>query len=185
MAVSLVQKIIDKFRGKPVRFFAIDKKISVAKTANIDDNTILGDYTYIGDRVTVTRSRVGRYCSVADNVTIGPGEHGLDDISTSGYLSTKSCGYKSLTEEDCIIENDVWIGVNAVIRRGVRVGNGAVVGANSFVNKDVPDFAVVAGCPAKFIKYRFSEEKIKKILESKYWEYQPKQAKEILKKLST
>lgn len=89
-------------------------------------------------------------------------------------------GYNDLTQKDCIIKNDVWIGVNAVIRRGVTVGNGAVVGANSFVNKDVPDFAVVGGCPARIIKFRFDEETQKRIIASAYWDYAPEDAKKII-----
>lgn len=184
MATSLLQKIIDKFRGKPVRFFAIDKKIKVSKSADIDNNTVLGDYTYIGNNTTITRAVIGRYCSIGNNVTIGPGEHNFEEISTSGHLSISTADYKGLTKADCIIGNDVWIGVDAIIRRGVKIGNGAIIGANSFVNKDVPDFAVVAGSPAKIIKMRFDEEKIQKINDSKYWEYEPKKAKEILKTIS-
>ena len=172
MSTSLFQKIIDKLRGKPVRFYAIDKKIKVSKTADIDNNTVLGDYTYVGNHTTITRAVIGRYCSIGNNVTIGPGEHNINEISTSGHLSISTNDYKGLTKDDCIIGNDVWIGVDAIVRRGVKIGNG------------VPDFAVVAGSPAKIIKMRFNEEKIKQINESKYWEYSPKKAKEILKEIS-
>ena len=89
-------------------------------------------------------------------------------------------GYNDLTQKDFIFKNDVWIGVNAVIRRGVTVGNGAVVGANSFVNKEVPDFAVVGGCPARIIKFRFDEETQKRIIASAYWDYAPEDAKKII-----
>ena len=184
MSTSLFQKIIDKLRGKPVRFYAIDKKIKVSKTADIDNNTVLGDYTYVGNHTTITRAVIGRYCSIGNNVTIGPGEHNINEISTSGHLSISTNDYKGLTKDDCTIGNDVWIGVDAIVRRGVKIGNGAIIGANSFVNRDVPDFAVVAGSPAKIIKMRFNEEKIKQINESKYWEYSPKKAKEILKEIS-
>lgn len=92
-------------------------------------------------------------------------------------------GYNDLTQKDCVIKNDVWIGVDAIIRRGVTIGNGAVVGANSFVNKDVPDFAVVGGSPAKILKYRFDESMRKKISASEYWIYEPDKAKEIIASL--
>lgn len=123
--------------------------------------------------------KIGRYCSIASHVRIGQGEHNLDEVSTSTLLSYRG-GYHDLTQKDCIIKNDVWIGVNAVIRRGVTVGNGAVVGANSFVNKDVPDFAVVGGCPARIIKFRFDEETQKRIIASAYWDYAPEDAKKII-----
>ena len=80
MSTSLFQKIIDKLRGKPVRFYAIDKKIKVSKTADIDNNTVLGDYTYVGNHTTITRTVIGRYCSIGNNVTIGAGSVVVKDI---------------------------------------------------------------------------------------------------------
>jgi len=68
------------------------------------------------------------------------------------------------------IGNDVWVGRNAIITPSVsRIGNGAVIGAGAVVTKDVPDYAVVVGNPAQIIKYRFSEQKIKKLLDTKWW----------------
>lgn len=184
MGTSLVQKIIDKLRGKPVRFYAIDKKIKVGKGSEVDSESIIGDYTCLMEYVQVTKAKIGRYCSIADFVTIGAGEHDLEEISTSGYLATNSSTYNDLTKNPCEIGDDVWIGVSSIIRRGVKIGVGAVVGANSFVNKDVPPFAVVAGCPARIIKYRFNEETRQKILESKYWEYEPEKARKIISELT-
>ena len=70
-----------------------------------------------------------------------------------------------------IIKNDVWIGYNAIIKRGITIENGAVIAAGAIVTKDVPPYAVVAGCPAKVIKYRTSEENIKYMNENeeKMW----------------
>jgi len=81
------------------------------------------------------------------------------------------------------IKNDVWIGASSVIRRGITVGNGAVIGANSFVNHDVPSFAVVAGSPAKIIKYRFESDVIDKINNSKWWDYPLEEARKIVDSL--
>ena len=69
------------------------------------------------------------------------------------------------------IDHDVWIGSYVGIIGGVHIGTGAVIGAGSIVTKDVPPYAVVAGCPARIIRYRFDEEKRKRLLESKWWEY--------------
>lgn len=80
-------------------------------------------------------------------------------------------------ESMTIIKNDVWIGYNAIIKRGITIGNGAVIAAGAIVTKDVPPYAVVAGCPAKVIKYRTSEENIKYMNENeeKMWWSWPKE----------
>lgn len=181
---SLIQRIIDKLRGKPVRFSMLDKKIYIGKHTQIDSNTVIEDYARIMEYVQITKAKIGRYASIADFVTIGAGEHSLEAISTSGHLAECSNNYKDLTNAPCEIGPDVWVCVGSIIRRGVKIGIGAVVGANSFVNKDVPPFAVVGGCPAKIIKYRFNQETRNKILESKYWEKEPAEARKIIKDLT-
>lgn len=71
-----------------------------------------------------------------------------------------------------IIGNDVWIGANVVILPGVTIGNGAIIAAGAVVSKDVPDYAIVGGVPAKVIKYRFSPEVIKGLLKIKWWDWE-------------
>ena len=88
-----------------------------------------------------------------------------------------------LTVGKCNIGNDVWIGVDAIILRGVTISNGAVVAANAVVTHDVPEFAVVAGVPAKIIKYRFPESVRDKIIKSQWWNGDFEQANHIQKKL--
>ena len=68
------------------------------------------------------------------------------------------------------IGNDVWIGADVKIKSGITIGNGAVIGAGAVVTKNIPDFAVVGGVPAKIIKYRFDDETISKLLDSNWWE---------------
>lgn len=184
MSIAIIQKIIDKLRGKSAHFYAFNKKIKILKYADVDDDTILGDYTYIGEYTSITKSTIGRYCSIANNVVIGAGEHDISKISTNTLLIDSENLFQELTKNPLTIKNDVWIGTGSIIRRGITIGNCAVIGSNSFVNKDVPDFAVVGGSPARIIKYRFDEETRAKILASKYWEYEPKEAKEIIDKLS-
>ena len=70
-----------------------------------------------------------------------------------------------------IVGHDVWIGMNATILGGVKIGNGAVVGAGSVVTRDVPPYAIVAGNPARIVKYRFDELTIKKFLAVKWWNW--------------
>jgi serine acetyltransferase len=72
---------------------------------------------------------------------------------------------------DITIENDVWIGAKATVMSGIKIGNGAVVAAGSVVTKDVPPYAIVAGNPAKIVKYRFDESQIEKLLQISWWNW--------------
>ena len=118
---------------------------------------------------------IGNYVSMAGTVQIGAMEHPLYDLSTNTYLCKKLPKTKRT-----VIGHDVWIASQVIIMQGIKIGNGAVVGGNSFVNKDVPPYAVVAGSPAKIIKYRFSQDVIDDLQKSRYWEFPPKEACKIL-----
>lgn len=76
---------------------------------------------------------------------------------------------------DCNIGNDVWIAAGAHVLRGVKVSDGAVIAANAVVTKNVPPYAIVAGVPAKIVKYRFSEAQIRSLLDIKWWNFSEEQ----------
>lgn len=175
--ISNSVKIIISYIKKPfyaIRHNHIDEGTIVEGNVFMR-NTHIGKYSYVGPNGCYNNTRIGNYCSLSVGVQIGGMEHSYWDISTSTRLSS-SCISGKIT----IIGNDVWIGADCIIKQGVTIGDGAVIGANSFVNKDVPPFAIVFGSPAKIYKYRFDEDKIKKIEESHYWDYKPTKAKEIL-----
>jgi len=104
------------------------------------------------------------------------------NVSTSSHFYRDV--YEELTKGDCIIESDVWIGVDAIVLRGVRVGVGAVIAANAVVSRDVPDYAVVAGVPARIVKYRFDEDWRRVLMSTKWWEKDKKAAESIISNLS-
>lgn len=148
----------------------------------------IGLFSYVGPGSEIKNTQIGRFCSIAGNVTLGPPEHPVDWISTHPFqydglrwyddfkLWDKYANKKMRFEgnsQKTIIGNDVWIGRGAIIRQGVKVGNGVIIGANTFVNKDLPDYCIAVGTPARIIKYRFNEENIRELLAIKWWEYVP------------
>lgn len=109
--------------------------------------------------------KIGSFCSIADNVHFFTGgNHKYDSIMTYPFknIFSKNEIQESTSKGPIIIEDDVWIGYGSIILSGVKVGKGAVIGANSIVTKDVPPYAIFVG--NKVIKYRFSEKVIEKLL---------------------
>jgi len=147
-------------------------------------NLTIGAYTY-GNVDTLTYDAdIGRFCSIAHRVIIGPIEHPTDWLSSSGFawndtVFTPYGQYRAMVSteklernfERTTIGNDVWIGASAIIKRGVTIGYGAIVGAGAVVVKDVPPYAIVGGTPAKTIRYRFDEETIARLLNLQWWDY--------------
>lgn len=123
--------------------------------------------------------KIGRYCSIAQNVKVMGAEHFTDWISTSpvfygnGYHDAEQdhVSHVYRTRRNINIGNDVWIGNDVVLKSELNIGDGAIIASNSVVTKDVPDFAIVAGIPAKIIRYRFSEEVIKKTKDLEWWNF--------------
>lgn len=154
----------------------------ISENSEIDSSTQIGKYSYVGQYTTITSSNIGSYTSIASFVKIGHGEHPLDSFSTCSVFYDNT--YKKLTEKECIIGNDVWIGTDAIILRGVRIGDGAVIGANSVVTGDVPPYAIVVGSPARLLRYRFEEHVRHMLIKSKWWNKELAEAKTILKELN-
>ena len=121
-------------------------------------------------------TKIGAFVSIGRNVSVGPGQHPIDWLSTSSFqytLRDTIVENQQIFEhmvEPCSIGNDVWIGNNVIIKDGVTVADGVIIGSNAVVTKDVPPYAIVAGVPAKIIRYRFSEDVIKRLLELKWWD---------------
>ncbi|MDE7422959.1 MAG: CatB-related O-acetyltransferase [Lachnospiraceae bacterium] len=110
---------------------------------------------------------IGCYCSIASGVTfVLSADHHLNHISTFPFkVKTLQCEqYEAISKGNIIVDDDVWIGQNAIILSGVHIGQGAVIAAGAIVTKDVPPYAIVGGNPAKVIKYRFEDDIINELL---------------------
>ena len=143
--------------------------------------TTFGDYSYVNMHTTILRSEIGKYCSIASHVYIGPTPHPMDKISTHPFLFFKEFGNLITEDDNEVVEmregtltklgNDVWVGQGVTVMPGITIGDGAIVGAASLVSKDVGPYSIVAGVPAKHIRYRFDNEIIDKLLNVKWWNW--------------
>jgi chloramphenicol O-acetyltransferase type B len=155
-----------------------EEQISLLPKTHID-RSFVGKFTYIGGDSYISLVNIGRFCSIGPHLLCGLGEHPTNFVSTHPvfYSPLKQCGitFSSNTliseRKRVTIGHDVWIGARVYIRDGISIGNGAIIAAGSIVVKDVPDYAIVGGVPAKLIRYRFSEEHIKKLQEICWWDW--------------
>ena len=139
------------------------------------DRVSVGNYTY-GDLTVLSFNEIqqlsiGNFCSIASGVTfVLSADHITNHISTFPFKvkTLHSAKYEAISKGDIVVDDDVWIGQNAVILSGVHIGQGAVIAAGAVVNKDVAPYTIVGGIPAKPIKRRFSENLIEELMKIDY-----------------
>lgn len=142
------------------------------------ENCLLDDYAYLGNSCDLMSADIGKFANIAAMVRINPGFHPME-YPTLHHFTYRPTMYGMAAEDDAeffqwrrrqrvLIGHDTWIGHGAVIMPGVRIGNGAVVGSNSVVTKDVPPYTIVGGVAAKVIRQRFPRA-IAQALETTAW----------------
>lgn len=156
----------------------IENNVKICDDVRVSGDIFIGEYTSIFGPNTqiyakINSIRIGKFCSIARNVTFQEYNHSVDHLSTSMINSTifsreSICDISS--KGDIVIGNDVWIGAHTVILSGVVLGDGIVVAANSVVTKSFPPYAIIGGCPAKIIKFRFPENIINILLKLRWWD---------------
>ena len=182
--------------------FLLSKFIKKAKIASIKNSNVhqtskieagtsfynsnMQKHSFCGYNCQINNSDIGSFCSIADNVIIGPASHpynwvGGSPVFYSGRDSVKAkfSKFDRQKQKRTIIGNDVWIGINSMIKSGVKIGHGSIIGMGSVVTKDVDPYTIVGGCPAKIIKKRFDDTVIKGLLESKWWDLKESQLKKL------
>lgn len=173
----LFGKFIQKIQIPTMKNCDIHPTAKVCQRSNLIDVS-MGRYSYMGAANSVRNTKIGAFCSIASYCAIGGGDHPLEFVSTSPvFLKGRNIfgkNFCSLDFEDAAqvqIGNDVWIGEGVFISGGVVIGDGAVVGAHSVVTKNVPPYAIVAGTPARLLRYRFDEKVISRLEKLKWWDW--------------
>lgn len=165
---------------KPMKSYTINQPDKIIKLVlpKWYSRVAMGDYSYINDEAEVQSFRqpqqvqIGKYCSIGKCKFVIDGDHDIKLASTYPFREFSMSEHAPMNhnpKSPPVIGNDCWICDDVVIYGGVKIGDGSVVAGNSVVTKDVPPYAVVAGNPARIVKYRFDEETIERFLELQWW----------------
>ena len=170
----IVARILNR-RPSAVKNTKIHKTAKVGNGAQLVGCTV-GRYSYLYGTSAVN-TEIGAFCSIAAGSSIGGGSHPTDWVSSSpvfyrgkNVLKTNFSRNEYPEFKKNVIGNDVWIGAKCLIKGGVTIGTGAVIGMGSVVTKDVPPYEIWAGNPARCIRKRFDDQTIEELLVSKWWE---------------
>ena len=195
-----------KLKAKDV-FFSKNSKIN--ENNSFEGNNYIGGIikdcsvgrgTYIMDQCRFDNCYIGRYCSIAEETKmVYKHGHPMKYVSTSPMFSSREAFVNTyLTEQNgkvyaldecveyegkkwkAVIGNDVWIGTRTILLGAIKIGDGAVIGAGTVVDKDIPPYAIAVGNPARIIGYRFEKNQIDKLLEIEWWNEKEEWIKEKL-----
>lgn len=153
---------------------------ALGPNTTIQESTF-GDYSYTAGDVSIVYADVGKFCSIASHVRINPGNHPTWRV-TQHHMTYRRVSYGLGDHDDneffgwrrehrVVVGNDVWIGHGAILMPGVKVGNGAVIGAAAVVTRDVDPYTIVTGVPARPLRERFPREIWERIAATEWWDW--------------
>lgn len=146
----------------------------------------IGAFSYTKSYFPPQFVKIGRYCAIAAQCSLMPDNHPQSRVGMGGFDYVRTAPFQQFEADNgydapkispgmnssiTTIGNDVWIGQGALLKRGIKIGDGAVIAARSIVTRDVPSYAVVAGAPAVIKKFRFDEKTIERFHAAQWWEY--------------
>lgn len=172
-----VSRILRKSRLAAIRDSCVHPSAKIESGTSFISSAI-DRHSFCGYDCDVYLARIGSFTSIANGVVLGGARHPMEWVSTSPVfyagrdsVKAKFAEHKLMPPAEVTIGHDVWIGRSAIVLAGVTVGDGSVIGAGSVVTKDVPPYAIVAGNPARLIRYRFDENVIRKLEEINWWNF--------------
>jgi phosphonate metabolism protein (transferase hexapeptide repeat family) len=159
--------------------------VEIGANNNIQES-IVDDYSYTSENCQIIYSNIKKFVNIASYVRVNPGQHPTQNVTQHHMQYRKEMfgfGKDDLDffdwrrEKKVEIGHDAWIGHNVTIMGGVKIGIGAVIGSGAIVTKDIPDFAIAVGNPARVIKYRFDEKTIEALKNIAWWDWDYEQIK--------
>lgn len=177
-------KFVKKARGSAIRGCEIHPTSKVEAGSQVVD-TKFDRHSFCGYDCAIQSCDIGSFTSIANGVVIGGGRHPMEWVGMSPVfyegrdsVQTKFSEHVREPVQRTSIGHDVWIGERALVRQGVSIGNGAVVGMGSVVTRDVADYSIVGGNPAREIRRRFDDEVIARLQELRWWEWTDEELEE-------
>ncbi len=154
--------------------------VEIGEGSTVSDS-VMGDYSYTARYSDIAYAQLGKFVNVAAFTRLNPGEHPYHRASLHHFMYRSSYFWPDESDEKAVFDwrrsrpvrvgHDTWIGHGAIVMKGVSIGNGAIIGAQSVVTKDVPPYAVVAGAPAKHIKWRHPREVADRLQALAWWDW--------------
>jgi phosphonate metabolism protein (transferase hexapeptide repeat family) len=164
-----------------VRHSTLGRYTEVGARTSVVEST-MGDYSYIVHDSDVIYTTIGKFCSIAAQVRINPGNHPMHRATQSHFTYRASQYFEDAEDEAAffdwrrstpvVIGHDVWIGHGAIILPGRTVGTGAVIAAGAVITKDVGDYEIAVGCPARVLRRRFSDAVSQRLLRLAWWDWE-------------
>jgi len=173
----IISKIIKKAHLRSIKNSYVHKTSRIGAGTHFL-NSKMDRRSYCGYTCTIVNTSIGGFCSIAGDCEIGGASHSIEWVATSPIFNEnkeqdkkKYSHHKYNTFKDTEIGNDVWIGAKCLVKSGVTIGDGAVIGMGSVVTKNIPSYEIWGGNPAKLIRKRFEDNIIGKLLEIKWWTF--------------